>query len=63
MLLNLILGDALAFFCGWLGLMTFLHLDASAAFYAGVAPFVLIDLIKMVVVAIIAQRLRPILSR
>ena len=63
LLFSLILGDALAFFCGWLGLMAFLHLNASAAFYAGVAPFILVDLIKMVIVAIIARRLRPIIAR
>ena len=63
LLASLVIGDSLAFFVGWLGLMINGHLSPGAAFLAGVAPFILIDLAKMLLVALMAQRLRPIINR
>ena len=62
-LASLIVGDGLAFFVGWLGLMVNGHLSPGAAFLAGVVPFIIIDLVKMFLVALMAQRLRPLINR
>jgi biotin transport system substrate-specific component len=46
------------YLCGWLQLMVVAHLDAMAAFLAGVAPFIVLDTIKMVIGVGLARAVR-----
>lgn len=49
---------AVSYVCGWAQLMVVAGLDPLAAFLAGVAPFVVIDVIKTVVGASLARTVR-----
>lgn len=46
------------YLCGWLQLMAVANLDAMSAFVAGVAPFIVLDVIKMVVGVGLARAVR-----
>ena len=48
---------------GWAWLMVAGHLSAEAAFAAAVAPFVLIDVMKMVAAVLIAQAVSAVVAR
>lgn len=50
------------YLCGWAQLMAVAGLSPAAAFAAGVAPFVLIDAIKLVAAVITARAVRKALS-
>lgn len=47
-----------SYVCGWAQLMVVANLDPFAAFLAGIAPFIVLDLVKIVVAAGLAQALK-----
>lgn len=54
---------AVLYVFGWAWLMVAGHLSAEAAFAAAVAPFVLIDAMKMIVAVLIAQAVSAVVAR
>lgn len=48
----------ITYVCGWVQLMVVANLDPFAAFLAGVAPFIVLDLVKIVVAAGLVQVLK-----
>jgi biotin transport system substrate-specific component len=59
--LSLLAGSAVILLCGWLQLSLFLAGSASAAFKAGVLPFIPGDLLKVTAATGIVMALRPVL--
>lgn len=53
-LANLV-GDSLLFVAGWLGLQFLAGMTPQAAFTAGVLPFILVDLIKLVIITALSK--------
>lgn len=53
---------AFAYVCGWLQYIFIANVDPVAAFMVTVAPFIIIDLIKIVAAAIAAQAVKRALS-
>lgn len=63
---NLVMGVAflaVLYVFGWAWLMLGAHLSAEAAFAAAVAPFVIIDVLKMVAAVLIAQAVSAVIPR
>ena len=58
---SLLVGDSLAFLAGWLGLLLILHLAPLSAFTVGVLPYLISDVIKMLLISLIAVRLKPLM--
>jgi len=58
-----ILGFAVILFCGMFYMMRLFSMTLTAAFMAGVAPFVIGDLIKLAICIPLALKLRPIAAR
>ena len=54
---------AVLYVFGWAWLMLAAHLSAEAAFAAAVAPFVLIDAMKMIAAVLIAQAVSAVVAR
>ena len=54
---------AVLYVFGWAWLMVAGHLSAEAAFAAAVAPFVLIDAMKMIAAVLIAQAVSAVVAR
>ena len=54
---------AVLYVFGWAWLMVAGHLSAEAAFSAAVAPFVLIDAMKMIAAVLIAQAVSAVVAR
>lgn len=54
---------AVLYVFGWAWLMLAAHLSAEAAFVAAVAPFVLIDAMKMIAAVLIAQAVSAVVAR
>ena len=63
---NLVMGVvflAVLYVFGWAWLMISAHLSAEAAFAAAVAPFVIIDVLKMVAAVLVAQAVSAVVPR
>ena len=54
---------AVLYMFGWAWLMVAGHLSAEAAFAAAVAPFVLVDAMKMIAAVLIAQAVSAVVAR
>lgn len=46
------------YFCGMVGLMLQLHIGWEKAFYIGVLPFIVFDIVKAIVASVLASRVR-----
>ena len=57
-----LLGDSLLFLLGFIGLQVFAKMDAGAAFKVGVLPFVVTDLVKLVMITGLSKPLAKALS-
>ena len=49
---------AIAYFCGWLQLMLVMGISPEAAFLAGVAPFVVVDVLKILAAVACARAVK-----
>ena len=49
---------AIAYFCGWLQLMLVMGISPEAAFLAGVAPFVVVDVLKILAAVACARTVK-----
>ena len=49
---------AIAYFCGWLQLMLVMGLSPEAAFLAGIAPFVVVDVLKVLAAVACARAVK-----
>ena len=54
---------AVAYVCGWAQLMAVAAMTPAAAFAAGVAPFIAIDLVKLVAAVICARAVNAAVGR
>ncbi len=54
---------AVTYVCGWAQLMAVALLSPEAAFIAGVAPFILIDIVKLVAAVLCARAVRAVLPK
>ena len=48
----------IAYFCGWLQLMLVMGISPEAAFLAGVAPFVVVDVLKILAAVACARAVK-----